>query len=225
MADERKSAREVVEQVVAEAERRMLADPSTQNQAAWNRARRLLADYDAGEQTNAPCFKNRLAVVRYLQDQGYKIKKSKVYKDADAGLLKMQPDGTILEAAVAKYIANPRSGLVKGVPLYPPVDDDDVVRKKALADLRLAEAKVSELEFKLEIEQKKWIRRDQFELELAGRLAVLEAGMKNLLQMRMADYRDADTVSHAADTASADLDGLLREYANTDTFQVLFTES
>ena len=47
--------------------------------------------------------KNITSVVNWLVDQGYKIKKSKVYEDAKTGLLRVQPDKSILHADLRLY--------------------------------------------------------------------------------------------------------------------------
>jgi len=41
-------------------------------------------------------YKNILSFTKYLQSEGYKVSKTKVYNDRDSGLLEVQDDGSIL---------------------------------------------------------------------------------------------------------------------------------
>ena len=51
-----------------------------------------------------PVFTDRKAVLAHLEKQGYKIKKTKLYEDARKGILKVEPDGKVLEIAVRAYM-------------------------------------------------------------------------------------------------------------------------
>ena len=53
-------------------------------------------------------FKNRIEVFKHLQKRGYKISKSKLYKDADDGVLVVQEDKTIFQVDVERYVADSR---------------------------------------------------------------------------------------------------------------------
>ena len=50
---------------------------------------------------------NRKEAHKELQHRGYKIGKSKFYKDCSIGLCRLEADGSILESSLDEYIKNP----------------------------------------------------------------------------------------------------------------------
>ena len=58
-------------------------------------------------------FRNRLEAFKFLQRRGYKVSKSKLYKDADLGKLRVEKDGRIELQAIYDYIHAERMGLPK----------------------------------------------------------------------------------------------------------------
>jgi len=50
-----------------------------------------------------PSFVNKYAVFVSLKEDGLKVGKSKLYKDAEKGLLRVQPDGSVLLSDVELY--------------------------------------------------------------------------------------------------------------------------
>lgn len=58
-------------------------------------------------------LKNRTKACQELKHRGFKIGKTKFYKDCHAGLCRVEPDGSILESALNDYINNPLARLKK----------------------------------------------------------------------------------------------------------------
>jgi len=58
-----------------------------------------------------PPLKNLTAACQDLQAAGWKIKKTKIYQDAKSGMLRVQPDRTVLRADLDSYVL--RAGLEK----------------------------------------------------------------------------------------------------------------
>ncbi|KKL72204.1 hypothetical protein LCGC14_2087280, partial [marine sediment metagenome] len=72
---------EVLIEAKETARARVVGDPNDKNLAAYERALKLVE----GRQGNGdpePAFANRQEALKQLERQGYKIKKSKLYKDA-----------------------------------------------------------------------------------------------------------------------------------------------
>ena len=93
------------------AKRRILDDPTPANVAAFERAKRALEAFTRPEEADERVFRNRIEALQHLQAQGYKIQKTNLYSDAQAGRLRLQPDGSITEKALERYIK--RVGLTR----------------------------------------------------------------------------------------------------------------
>lgn len=177
-------------------------------------------------------FKNRYAVVKWLTDNGYKVRKSKVYKDADAGLLRVERDGTVTIESVRRYIDHPEAGIREHLDTAAAGDDLEIKeyhRRTAIAKMKNAELEAEKRQFDLERELGKWIPRADLEMEMAGRAAVLDQGLSSLVQVRADDWirmvggdpnRAPDLKAAMAEAVAR----LLNSYAQTDTFQVMFDE-
>lgn len=117
-------------------------------------------------------FKSTRAALMYLQSIGYKIQKSRIYRDVTAGRLHVRADGTILAEAVDLYARRHlaacrpgpgRKGIGRAVE-----DSEDQARKdRALADLR--EVQAAREARKLEIERGRLMPVDDHARELALR--------------------------------------------------------
>jgi hypothetical protein len=215
-------------------------DPTVANKKHWDAAKagldqetnRLWQKYFAQQIDNHQVFKNRSAVVQWLIDKGYKVKKSKVYKDAKAGLLRIEEDGTVLMESVRRYLAHPEAGVKEHMETVDAGSDIEIKeyhRRAAIAKAKKTELEARRIEFEMEKEEGRWIPREDLELEMAGRAAVLEQGFRNLVQVRAADWihicgGDAARAGELRAAVNEQLDDLLNEFARADVFQVLFEE-
>ncbi|MEA3428801.1 MAG: hypothetical protein U9Q84_06255, partial [Thermodesulfobacteriota bacterium] len=82
---------------------------------------------------------------------------------------------------------------------------------------------------KREVEEGKYIPRDQFEMELASRAGVLDAGWQHLNQSKAVDW--IETVEGNPKKAGEFIaalnqakNGILNQYATTQEFQVIIEE-
>lgn len=174
-------------------------------------------------------YKNRLAVLEHLQDLGYKVGKTKIYQDADAGLLRLQPDGSVLQSAVEAYLHHPAARLVRPAQAADEAEAEEMGREKISEELKHLRLKNEKLQFDFDKDRGRYLPRDEFELELAGRAAVLDSGLKHRFSSRAAQWiatvagnqeKRAELVAllHGA------LDEALTDFATTDTFQVMIIE-
>lgn len=175
-------------------------------------------------------FRNRTEVVRWLDRKGYKIKKSKLYKDAKAGLLRVEDDGSVEMDSVRRYLEHPEAGVREHFETVEAGSDLEVKeyhRRTAKAKMQKIEMENKKLAFEMEKEAGKWLPREDLELEMAGRAAVLEQGLKNLFRVRAADWihmvsGDAARAAELRAVLERELDQLLTAYARADQFQILF---
>jgi len=171
-----------------------------------------------------PPLKNLTAAVQHLQDQGWKIKKSKVYNDAKAGLLRVQPDRTVARADLDSYIL--RAGLEK----TSQADVGGKIEQGQAERLELENEKlrkqVEKLEWELARDKGKYVAKEEVHVELAIRAGALEAGVKHWMRTGAVDlvYAVGGEPAKARvliNLFEARLDELLDEYARAEAIGVM----
>jgi len=209
------------------AKRRILDDPTPANVAAFERAKRALEAFTRPEEADERVFRNRIEALQHLQAQGYKIQKTNLYSDAQAGRLRLQPDGSITEKALERYIK--RVGLTRPSEI---ADSGGLQAKKLALEISKLEEEYQERRFKNDIQEGKYLPRDQVYMELAGRAAVFEAGLKQALATRAADLLEAlelipekhQRITFARRWFREIVDEQLNEFVNLKTFQALILD-
>jgi len=170
-----------------------------------------------------PRFKNLLAVFKHLKQKGFKIGKTKLYEDAARGIVKVMPDGQVLETEVKAYAAKLKK--IEG----DLGDLDDVHRMKAEKEVTLQEIKIKRQRFEYEKERGKWIERVQFEAELAARASALDTGFRYKFRFHC---RELIALVNGKPEKTAELlarlnqilDEQLNEYASVKTNHILIME-
>ena len=130
-------------------------------------------------------LKNKLSACSVLQAEGWKIKKSKVYQDAKSGLLRVQPDGSVLRADLDSYVL--RAGLERvGV-----AENSGKIERGQAERLELENEKlrkqVEKLEWELARDKGKYLLKEDVRVEVALKIAALEAGLKHWMRTGAAD--------------------------------------
>ena len=99
-----------------------------------------------------------------------------------------------------------------------------MLARKNEKEVERLEEQISKLRREREIIEGRYLERDVVEMELAGKCAVLEAGLRHLFHTRMVDWIEA-AAAHglpaALDTAQQDLNAQFNEFASLDDFEVL----
>lgn len=172
---------------------------------------------------NSPVFGSLLEVCSHLERTGFRISKSKLYRDRDKGMIRVNPDGTVPETEVRAYAAT--LDRIEGN-----IDDmSDVMARKALKELELRDEQVKKLKFARKIEEGKYMPRQDFESELASRAVVLDAGLRHMIQMRAAEWVVAvggktSMIPDFIRLVNEDLNRLMNDYSTLDNFQVMFQQ-
>lgn len=177
-------------------------------------------------------FKNRREVAKWLQGNGYKIKKSKIYKDAAAGLLRIESDGSVTIESVRRYIDHPEAGIKEHMETVEAGDSVEVKewhRRAARAKAKKTELEAKKLQFEMEKDQGRWIAREDLEMEMAARAAILDQGLRSLVRIRAEDWiqvvgGDTSRAGELKAAVNEALDQLMNAFCSTDTFQVMFEE-
>lgn len=204
------------------AKRALLDDPSQANLAALERASRMVESAMQSKMV----LKDWRAVLAYVDENGRKLGKTKLFEDIKKGRLKRQPDSTFRMRDVDRYMA---SLPLSGTPDIVAEKAADRQRRKEEADIRRAEAAAKREEFDLAVKMGKFVAREQVHLELAARAVTLAAGLKTAFEARNLDLVaavDGNPKKSAAllELLEASLDEAMNEYSREMEFQVTFVE-
>lgn len=188
-------------------------------EAAREALKKLVEQLAVPAQIQVPCHANLLALVRHLQESGYKIKKSKAYTDRDRGLLRVNADGTIGDAEARAYAATldrvaDKTGVV-----------EENTAKKLAREVERLTLQNEKLRFDMERDKREWVKKDDVETDLALRCAVFEAGIKHALQSRMSEVvrmvgGKIERTQAAVDVLCDAVDNLLNDYARAEAVEV-----
>lgn len=174
-------------------------------------------------------FTSLLQVKDYLIEQGYKVSKSKIYRDAENGKITAESDAagnkSVSALAAWEYAEKhlEKTGVNKG-------DLKNLQATKLMQAIKIQEIDARRKTFDLEKEQGKYIPKAEFEAELAARASVLDSGFRNMFNIRVREWIALvnGTPERAPDFLAAlnqALDEQLNTYATTRTFMVLFEDS
>ena len=175
-------------------------------------------------------FDSRKAVLEYLNKNGYSISQGKLYGDVKKGLLKVQADKSVLKSSVEAYIDNPASGLVRYEDLEQSEEDKERSKLKSELEIRMLERKDKLEEFEYNKKTGKFLPKDDFEMELAARAAVLDSGLTYWLRSNVAEWiqicgGSQDKRSELLQLMLDGKDQRLNEFATTDRYQVMFIDA
>lgn len=225
------SERNILIVAKVKAQKSVNSDPSVVNLSALEKATKMLADYDARMAPEPePSFSNRIEALGWLNRQGYKVAKSKLYLDCKRGLLKLQDDGSVFEADLKKYAR--KAGLnqlskTSDVDVGP----NDLLSQKAGAEIEKLRAQVKLYEFQLKEKLNKYILRSDFEMEFAAKVAILKSGIEHMIYSYAFEW--ADLIKNGdPETASQRLidgmNGIVRkqfnDFADIKNFEVVFAK-
>ncbi len=171
--------------------------------------------------------KNKAAVLRHLESDGWEVKKQTFYNHCASGKLAKNRNGLFTRRTVKKYAETwlVRSGSGQTVA----EEGEDLLAEKTREEILRIRTTREREEFRLGKERGLYMLRSDIYLELAGRAVVLENNLRHLVQSRVPAYIAAvhgrqDRVPDLVDMMDTDIDKLLNEYA-TSEFQVVITES
>lgn len=171
-------------------------------------------------------FNSLLETCEHLKNSGYKISKSKIYRDADEGKITREPDGTVKASAAREYA---KTHLVSAEVVNTKKELKNLQAKKLKNAIRNQDIEYKKKKFELEKEIGKYLLRRDFEAEMAARAVILESGIKHRYNSHVSEWialvggkpeRTADLLA----ALNQALDEQLNTYATTRVFQVIFEE-
>lgn len=172
---------------------------------------------------SGPVFESLLTVCEHLKSCGYRISKSKLYRDRDKGMIRTLPDGRVQETEVRAYASTlERIGGDIG-------DLTDIHARKASKEIERLEEQIAKLRFEREKEEGRYIPRKDFEAELAARAVVFEAGFRHLFNAKAREWiaMVSGRIEKSAELLrdlNMSLDEQLTKFSSVRTFQVMFEE-
>lgn len=184
-------------------------------------ARNSMGKAKENETVHTPTFKSLLEVCNHLERTGYRISKSKLYRDRDKGMIRVNPDGTVPETEVRAYASTLER-------IGGNIDDmSDIQARKIMKELELRDEQVKKLKFQREVEEGKYMPRREFEAELASRAVVLDSGLRHMAQMHVAEWvamvqGKSGMIPDLIQAMNSEIDRMMNEYATMEHFQVMF---
>ena len=216
---------DILKAAKATAVERVQENPSKENLDALEKASKMLGDFLEGDKE--PAFDNLLRAKEHLNRLGYKVGKSKIYKDRKDGLIKIEADGTVKEASVKAYI---RKANLENLTEKAEADQGpSVLVRKAERELEKLGEQIEDLRFKRSVAQGDYIPRTDFEMELAARAAVLDTGLRHLVHSSLGAWvnmmeGDPKKIPILLQRINDDLDEKFNEFATMKMFHVIFTD-
>jgi hypothetical protein len=180
-------------------------------------------------------YKNRLELLVALENEGLHVGKSKLYNDSKRlpsdGGLRVEKDGSIRRSSVEAWLAHPRGGgkiaARKGLSEETEKEEfEDLQAEKLRREVSILRTKDERERLAHEREQGKWLPREDFQMELAGRAGVLDVRLGYHLNLEA--ERLVELVGGSQEHRPALIQALvemknkaLAEFCNTDTYQVM----
>jgi len=163
-------------------------------------------------------FDNAKEAIIWLKGQGYKIAKSKFYKDRGKKV-KVQVDGSIykrdlvLYAKTLKYLGDPAEGMTQAQ------------LKKTKLETNKLEIQTKREELKYQQELGELISRSESDMGKAALISILEANFRNMFLTKAGDWivaagGDPAETARLIDVMGTDLDDLFNVLARLDEFVV-----
>lgn len=201
----------------------VLENASKAHLAAFERATKMLDDFmsEVQQATGEAYLDNRNAVVRYLKERGFKIGKQKVYDDCKKGILPVSDDGRVLKAAVDLYAKALEVHSTDSAKL------GELSEKKLQKEIEKLTVQIDKERHNLEKDQGRFIPREDFEREMAGRAAVFDVGLRHEIRIHVAELiaivgGEVTKQNAFMDRMNEIIDAQLNTYVQTDTYQVVF---
>lgn len=206
---------------------RMKKEPTRANIDAWSDANKKLAELLEGDKE--PSFPNRVEAHSWLQRQGFKIGKSKLYQDCKHGLLRLQDDGSVFEADLKKYT---RKVGLNQLSKTPDADPGELQTKKLKAEIDKLRTQNEILQHQRDEKLRKYVSRTDFEMEFAAKVAILKSGLEHMIYSYGFEWSELilngnkdSAPQRLIDSMKQNLKKQFNDFADIKKFQVVFAET
>jgi len=163
------------------------------------------------------------AVLKFLNGLGYQRSAKQFSVDHKKGLIKKDDRGLFTRRACHQYA---KKFLTSGSDTESNPEGFEARKLKAQAEKY--ERENEEGRFKFGVLKGRYIPRQEMYLHLAGRAAVLDAGLEQTIRAKGGEWialvsGDATKISDLVEAVLAEWKTLINNYANSDDMEVLFT--
>jgi hypothetical protein len=156
-------------------------------QATEHELEKLVERLESRYLTGVKQFKSIMHALRYLKDDGWKIEKSKLYKDRDSGLLAVNADKSVDEVVVLAYAAK---YLDKVAATGSGDGGGALAEDKLNGEIAYNALRKKKLEFELAKEKGQYIHRSRWLAELVSKLSASKYAV-----LQVARYKAPELIS------------------------------
>lgn len=172
-------------------------------------------------------FDNLASVLQHLENGGYKVTKTSLYRHHREGKILPQSDGTYHEKDVDRYARTFLKQKATGKRIQEKTDQ--LQREKLEQELKNLKLKNDREQLSYDKEKGLYIPRDEEEIELAARAGILQAGLKHWIQSNAADWissvgGDTRKVGELINSMTNNLDEHINHYAGNREYEVVIDE-
>ena len=175
-----------------------------------------------------PTYENRAEALKELKSQGYKIGKSKFYKDCSDGICKIEPDGQITESSLKRYTKHPRANLKR----LDKITEEETGKEKTKAEIEKLHEQIAKLRLEREVMEAKYISREDFELEVASRCVAFKTGIEYMIESQSADWilsvfgqYDSERTRLLREAVLGGFEEQFNQFARMDRFEIEFQKT
>jgi hypothetical protein len=169
-------------------------------------------------------------VLRYLQERGFTINRRTFFNHAKAGKLRKNADGLYNKRMAEEYCRTwlkPQHRPKQSGDEDEPADTDWAARKLR-AEAQKAEIAVIRAKHDLEIQQSKFMSREEVEFGLAGRVIILESLYEHMVYTQAARFidiveGDQGRVNELIEAMFEGRDEWFNAYADSDEYEITYT--
>ena len=171
---------------------------------------------------SSPAFPSLLDACEHLKSAGYRVSKSKMYRDKDKGFIRVESDGSVLESEVRAYAAEHLPKLRADIS-----DLNDIHAIKTAREVERLEKQNEKLQFELDRERGRYVPREELDLKMVGILTVLDVSFRQMADLIMPDLchilgGNVLKINQGRDFFEKKLDETMNQLSRTDSFSVMF---
>jgi hypothetical protein len=203
------------------------ADLLKANRAAKEALVELVEQLEQRYLSGARRLANGMAALSYLQDKGWKIKKSRLYGDKNKGLIHFNSDKSVDEVELLAYAAM-HLGKIRSE--GPGDDIGKISEKKLKEEARKVRLQAEKLQYELDIIKRKYIHRNRWLAELVGKMRAIKEAAILVVRHRAPDVitavgGDLKKQSLYVDLMIAYLEDAYDELSNVKEIKLLISRS
>lgn len=172
-------------------------------------------------------LRNIAAVLEYLRANDWQVSQSHLYRDQKNGKIAPRRDGSFALRDVDKFARTWLKQKSTGKKVAEKAEEQQA--KKLALEISILEQNDKKLKFFNDREAGLYIPKEFMEIELAGRAGILDAGLKHMVQSRIAEWIRAvngemKKLTDLLNLVNSDIDEHINSYASALSYQVVIDQ-